>query len=159
MKIKKSLELKTFRNSIEKGIILLLSILLLSNYASAASVTYYLNATSGVNIGADGTTNVNSGNDVGIPPIITALLDTTSSNSGSARSANHPTALYTHSRWYFTSDYNQPTQIGANPSGSARLRGGSTNDKVIVRLYDYDSSTGTKTLIGSSQIISITSST
>ena len=141
-------------------ILILFSMILMSNAASAATVTYYLSATSGVDIGADGVTNDASGTtDQNIPPIITAILDTTGANTGVARSANHPTGLYTHSRWYFTTNYPQPTLISANPSGRAYLRGGSTSDDVYVRLYDYDPSIGTKTLIGSSSVIHITSST
>jgi len=124
-------------------------ILLMSNIATATSVTYYLNATGGVNIGADGTTNV-TGSNQAIPPIITALLDKNNLNNNNARSNDHPAGLYNHSRWYFTLDYPVQTQINSNPAGKAVLRGSSTNDNVTAKLYDYDPLTGSKNLIGSS---------
>ena len=140
-------------------LLFLLAVFIFSNAASAANVRYYLNATSGVNIGADGTTNVlTSGSNQIIPPIITALVDNTGTNTGIARSANHPTGLYNHSRWYFNSNYTSPTQIAPNCSGRTSLSGGSTNDKVTVRLYDYDPTTGLKNFIGSSSPITINAS-
>jgi MSHA biogenesis protein MshQ len=119
-------------------------------------VVYYHDTTNGVNIGFDGPTNVQSGTNVTIPPIITASLTTSNTCTGNARSRNHPAGLYTHSRWYLTTDYAVDTDIGANPSGSARLRGRRTTDTVIVSLYDYDPVSGAKTLIGSSPAITLT---
>ncbi len=123
-----------------------------------APVTYYHSTINGVNIGIDGPTNVNSGNNVTIPPIITASLITTNACTGNARSNNHPTGLYTHSRWYLTTDYAVDTDISANPTGRAYLRGGQNTDTVIVRLYDYDPVSGAKVLIGSSAAITLTNS-
>ena len=119
-------------------------------------VTYYLDTTSGVNIGSDGITNV-SGVNMNIPPVITALLSLANTcNGNTARSRNHPAGLYTHSRWYFNADYAIATDIGANPSGSAFLRGQNPTDTVIVSLYDYDPVSGSKALIGSSPAITLT---
>lgn len=120
------------------------------------AVTYYHDTTNGVNIGADGPTNVQSGTNVTIPPIITASLITTSGCTGSARSNNHPTGLYTHSRWYLTTDYAVATDIGASPAGRAFLRGNAATDTVIVSLYEYDPVSGAKALIGSSPAITLT---
>ncbi len=131
-------------------------------YTVTRPVAYYHNTAAGVNIGFDGTTNVTSGTNQTIPPIITALLTTANTCTGSARSANHPTGLYTHSRWYLNTNYAVATNIGANPSGSARLRGGATTDTVVVSLYDYDPTLvtgGGKTLIGSSPVITLTGGT
>lgn len=121
-----------------------------------AAVTYYHDTTTGVVIGVDGPTNVQSNTNVIIPPIITASMITANTCTGNARSQNHPTGLYTHSRWYLTSDYAVATLIGANPTGSARLRGGAATDTVTVSLYDYDPISGAKTLIGSSAPITLT---
>lgn len=131
-------------------------------YTVTRPVAYYHDTTAGVNIGFDGSTNVTSGTNQTIPPIITALLTTANTCTGSARSRNHPTGLYTHSRWYLNTDYAVATDIAANPSGSARLRGGATTDTVIVSLYDYDPTLvtgGGKTLIGSSPVITLTGGT
>jgi len=125
-------------------------------YTVTRPVAYYHDTTNGVNIGFDGTTNVTSGTNQTIPPIITALLTTANTCTGSARSQNHPTGLYTHSRWYLNTNYAVATNIAANPSGSARLRGQATTNTVIVSLYDYDPVLGTKTLIGSSPAITLT---
>lgn len=127
------------------------------------AATYFHDTTSGVAIGFDGPTNVVSGTNVTIPPIITASLITANTCTGSARSGSltttHPTGLYTHSRWYLTQDYIVATDISANPSGSARLRGGSATDTVTVSLYDYDPVSGAKVLIGSSAPITLTNFT
>ena len=125
-------------------------------YTVTRPVAYYHDTTNGVNIGFDGTTNVTSGTNQTIPPIITALLTTANTCTGSARSQNHPTGLYTHSRWYLNTNYAVATNIAANPSGSAFLRGQATTNTVIVSLYDYDPVLGTKTLIGSSPAITLT---
>ncbi|NJD51790.1 MAG: CxxxxCH/CxxCH domain-containing protein [Candidatus Methanoperedens sp.] len=162
MREKADIEKKCSFNLIKILIFGILTLLLLSNLASAATVRYYMNTVNGVDIGVDGPTNVVSGTYVTIPPIITASMDTTGLDSGNARTGStnsHPTGLYTHSRWYFTSDYSQPTQISANPAGSAYLRGASTSNTAIVRLYDYNPVSGTKTLIGSSQTITLTGGT
>ncbi|MBI3222449.1 MAG: G8 domain-containing protein [Nitrosomonadales bacterium] len=119
-------------------------------------VTYYHDTTAGMAIGFDGATNVVSGTNVTIPPVITASLVKTSACTGNARSANHPTGTYTQSRWYLNANYAVDTSIGANPAGSARLRGGAATDTVIVRLYDYDPVSGAKLLIGSSAPITLT---
>lgn len=119
------------------------------------TATYYHATTNGVNIGFDGATNVTSNTNQTIPPIITALLTTANTCTGNARSSNHPTGLYTHSRWYLNTNYAQATQIGANPSGRAYVRGQATTNSIIVNLYDYDPITGGKVLIGSSPAISI----
>lgn len=125
-------------------------------YTVTRPVAYYHNTAAGVAIGFDGTTNVTSGTNQTIPPIITALLTTANTCTGSARSANHPTGLYTHSRWYLNTDYAVATNIAANPSGSAFLRGQTATNTVIVSLYDYDPVSGAKTLIGSSPAITLT---
>lgn len=125
-------------------------------YTVTRPVAYYHDTTVGVAIGFDGTTNVTSGTNQTIPPIITALLTTANTCTGSARSANHPTGLYTHSRWYLNTNYAVATNIAANPSGSAFLRGQATTNTVIVSLYDYDPVSGAKTLIGSSPAITLT---
>ncbi len=121
-----------------------------------APVTYYLDTTNGVNVGFDGPTNVVSGSNRAIPPIITASLTLANSCNGSARSNNHPSGMYTHSRWYFDTDYAVDTDIVANPSGSAYLLGRRNTDTVIVSLYDYDPVSGAKALIGSSPAITLT---
>ncbi|MBK9160040.1 MAG: LamG domain-containing protein [Nitrosomonadales bacterium] len=122
----------------------------------AVPVTYYHDTTNGVNIGFDGTTNV-TGADQNIPPVITASLNPVNTCPvTSARSRNHPVGAYTHSRWYLNSDYAVATNIGANPTGSASLRGGAVTDTVIVSLYDYEPVTGVKVLIGSSAPITLT---
>lgn len=121
-----------------------------------APKTYYHDTTTGVAIGFDGSTNVVSGTNVVIPPIITASLTTANTCAGNARSASHPIGWYTHSRWYLNANYATATSVGANPSGNAVLRGGAATDTVIVRLYDYDPVTGGKTLIGSSATITLT---
>ncbi|MBK9160039.1 MAG: hypothetical protein IPM27_00465 [Nitrosomonadales bacterium] len=131
------------------------------SYVGAGPVTYYHDVTGGVNIGFDGTTNVTAGVNQVIPPIITASLITTNTCTSNARSASHPTGLYTHSRWYLNTGYAADTVISANPAGSARLRGATTADSVTVRLYDYDptlapAGTGAKVLIGSSATIPLT---
>ncbi|MDP2143409.1 MAG: hypothetical protein Q8J80_04690 [Gallionella sp.] len=118
--------------------------------------TYYHDTTLGVPIGFDGTTNVTSGTNQTIPPIITASLITANTCTGNARSANHPVGLYTHSRWYLNANYAANTNIAANPTGSAFLRGNAATDKVTVSLYDYDPVAGGKTLIGSSAVITLT---
>ena len=128
---------------------LLIAIIFMSGAVSAETVTYYLNATGGVNIGADGTTNV-TGENQNIPPVITALMDKIGINTLAARSNSHSLGLYIHSRWYLNSNYPVKTQINSNPTGKAFLRGASSNDYVTVKLYDYDPLTGTKILIGSS---------
>lgn len=120
------------------------------------AVTYYHDTTTGVAIGFDGPTNVLSGTKVTIPPIITASLIATSACAGNARSANHPVGSYTHSRWYLTTNYAVATNIGANPTGSASIRGQAATNTVIVRLYDYEPLLGGKTLIGSSPAITLT---
>lgn len=121
-----------------------------------APVIYYHDTTLGVNVGFDGLTNVTGANQI-IPPIITASLNPVSTCPVTrARSNNHPTGLYTHSRWYLNADYAVATNIGANPTGSASLRGGAVTDTVIVSLYDYDPVTGAKVLIGSSAPITLT---
>lgn len=124
-------------------------------YTVAIPVRYYHDTTLGVAIGVDGPTNVTSGTNQTIPPVITGSLLTTSACTGDARSANHPVGLYTHSRWYLTTNYAVATNIAANPSGSAFLRGQATTDTVVVSLYDYDPVSGAKTLIGSSPAITI----
>lgn len=126
------------------------------SYVGVASITYYHDTTAGVNIGFDGTTNVTAGVNQIIPPIITASLVTTNTCVSSARSVNHPTGLYTHSRWYLNTNYAVATDISANPTGSARIRGQAITDTVIVRLYDYNPVTGAKVLIGSSPVITLT---
>jgi len=121
-----------------------------------APVTYFHDTTLGVNVGFDGLTNVTGANQV-IPPIITASLNPVSTCPVTrARSASHPVGLYTHSRWYLNANYAVATNIGANPNGSASLRGGAVTDTVIVSLYDYDPVTGVKVLIGSSAPITLT---
>lgn len=123
---------------------------------SPTPMTYYHDTTAGMAIGFDGATNVVSDTNVIIPPVITASLVKTSACTGNARSANHPTGTYTQSRWYLNANYAADTSIGANPVGSARLRGGAATDTVVVRLYDYDPVTGGKVLIGSSATITLT---
>lgn len=123
---------------------------------SVRPITYYHDTTAGVNIGFDGTTNVVSGTNVVIPPIITASLTTANTCAGNARSNSHPAGLYTHSRWYLNTNYATGVVIGANPGGSAFLRGVAAMDTVIVSLYDYDPVAGGKTLIGSSPTITLT---
>ncbi len=121
-----------------------------------APVIYYHDTTAGVNIGFDGPTNVTGANQI-IPPIITASLNPVSTCPvTSARSASHPVGLYTHSRWYLNANYAVATNIGANPTGSASLRGVAVTDTVVVSLYDYDPVLGGKTLIGSSTPITLT---
>ncbi|MDO8206409.1 MAG: hypothetical protein Q7T38_01155 [Gallionella sp.] len=120
------------------------------------AVTYYHDTTTGVAIGFDGPTNVTSGTNQVIPPIITASLTTANTCTGNARSNNHPAGLFTHSRWYLTTNYAVATNISANPSGVAIIRGVATTDSTIVSLYDYDPVTGVKTLIGSSPVIVLT---
>lgn len=126
------------------------------SYPSAGPVTYYHDTTAGVVIGVDGPTNVVANTNVAIPPVITASLITANTCTSNARSNNHPSGSYTHSRWYLTSNYMVATDISANPTGSARLRGGSSTDTVTVSLYDYDPVSGTKALIGSSSPITLT---
>lgn len=121
-----------------------------------APVTYYLDTTNGVDIGFDGPTNVVSGTNVNIPPVITASLTLANTCTGNARSRNHPSGSYAHSRWYFTSDYAVDTDIGANPAGSAYLSGRRNTDTVVVSLYDYDPVSGASALIGSSPAINLT---
>ncbi len=125
-------------------------------YTVAMPVRYYHDTTAGVAIGVDGPTNVQSGTNVTIPPVITASLLTTNACTGNARSANHPVGSYTHSRWYLTADYAVATNIAANPGGSAFLRGQATTDAVVVSLYDYNPVSGAKALIGSSAAITLT---
>lgn len=121
-----------------------------------APVIYYHDTTAGVNVGFDGLTNVTGANQI-IPPIITASLNPVSTCPvTSARSASHPVGLYTHSRWYLNANYAVATNIGANPTGSASLRGVAVTDTVVVSLYDYDPVLGGKTLIGSSTPITLT---
>lgn len=129
-------------------------------YTVSRPVFYYHDTTTGVNIGFDGATNV-TGADQIIPPIITALLNPVSTCTvTSARSINHPVGLYTHSRWYLNTNYAVDTNIGANPTGSASLRGAAaTGNTVVVSLYDYDPVSGAKTLIGSSPAIPIGTAT
>ncbi len=125
-------------------------------YVGTGPVTYYHDTTNGVNIGFDGTTNV-TGSDQNIPPVITASLNPVNTCPvSSARSRNHPVGAYTHSRWYLNSDYAVATNIGANPTGSASLRGGRTSDSVVASLYDYNPATGGKVLIGASPAITLT---
>ncbi|MDH2916912.1 MAG: hypothetical protein PXX77_08565 [Gallionella sp.] len=114
-----------------------------------------------VNIGFDGMTNVTPGVDQVIPPTITATLITANTCASNARSNSHPAGLYTHSRWYLTTNYAVATNIAANPSGSATLRGagGAITETVLVSLYDYDPLTGAKVLIGSSATITISGAT
>ena len=121
-----------------------------------APVTYYHDTTNGVDIGFDGPTNVVSNSNVNIPPIITASLTLANTCTGSARSRNHPAGAFTHSRWYFNTDYAVDTDIGANPSGSAYLLARRNTDTVVVSLYDYDPVSGAKALIGSSPVITLT---
>lgn len=128
-------------------------------YTVTRPVAYYHDTTAGVDIGFDGPTNVTSGTNQTIPPIITALLTAANTCTGSARSRNHPAGLYTHSRWYLNTNYAVATNIAANPSGSAFLRGGATTDTVVVSLYGYDPASGAKTLIGSSPVITLTGGT
>jgi predicted CxxxxCH...CXXCH cytochrome family protein len=149
---KEATGLKNFKIGIT-GI--LFAILLLSNIASAESVTYYLNATSGVNIGADGVTNVTGSNQIipqppqNIP--IRALLDKTGLNSRGALTNDHPHVIHNHSRWYFTTDYSFNTKINANPAGKVLIYASSgPYPNLSVLLFDYNSSNGSKTLIGSS---------
>lgn len=125
-------------------------------YTVTRPTVYYHDTTAGVNIGFDGTTNVTSGTNQTIPPIITASLTTANTCTGSARSADHPTGLYTHSRWYLNTNYAVATDIAANPSGSAVLYGNATTDTVIASLYDYNPVSGAKALIGSSPAITLT---
>ena len=121
-----------------------------------AVARYFHDTTNGVNIGFDGTTNV-TGSDQTIPPIITASLNPVlTCPQQRARSKDHPAGLFTHSRWYLNSNYGSATLIGANPAGSARLRGKATTDSVSVHLYDYDPLNGNKVLIGSSPSIILT---
>ena len=119
-------------------------------------VTYYLDTTNGVDIGFDGPTNVVSNSNQTIPPIITASLTLANTCNGNARSNRHPSGLYTHSRWYFTTDYAVDTDISANPAGSAYLVGRRNTDTVVVSLYDYDPVSGASALIGSSPAINLT---
>ncbi len=131
-------------------------------YTVTRPVAYYHDTTAGVAIGFDGSTNVTGGDQIitATTPITALLNPVSTCPVTSARSVNHPAGLYTHSRWYLNTNYAVATNIGANPSGSADLRGrGVGVETVIVSLYDYDPVSGAKTQIGSSPAITITGAT
>ena len=128
------------------GMLVLVTVLCagLAGQALATTVTYYWQDDNSTNVGVDGTANLPNGNTNDYHPWITTFTTTSPTGSTTQMRERYWTnaevsgGFVRLGKVYMTSNYTQPTTIGATITGNLRVYSDNNASQVWLVLQDYN---------------------